>query len=165
MPCGIISSLCGVAAHNGYQFAIRNFVIGLSAFFFGHIAATDDTPINILHQYYFNIASILESSSDENLILSRHFSESASCSGLLAPIRTEVTRSSFNSHDNDICASVCPRCRAISFSFFIWLMRSSVTWLFCRKPVDFAALESSGIPCRYLLVNSPCANGENGMQP
>src|SRR5207244_1733877 len=51
------------------------------------------------------------------------------------------------------------------FSFFILAITSSVTWLSCKKPVDFAARESSGMPCRYLLVSSPCANGEKGMQP
>jgi hypothetical protein len=54
---------------------------------------------------YFNMVSIDASSSAENSILSRHFSESNSCAGLLAPISTDVTRSSFNNQANAICAN------------------------------------------------------------
>ena len=56
--------------------------------------------------FYFSIVSMVVNSSALNRRLSRHVSESVSCSGLLAPISTEVMRGSFSSHARAICASV-----------------------------------------------------------
>src|SRR3569833_3312532 len=102
MPGRLICRFFGIASHYSHEFAIGYFIVCLAALSFGDIAAADDTPLDGVHSFYqhcvpkarnyFNMDSILSSSSFENSILSRHFNESANCSGLLAPINTDVTR-------------------------------------------------------------------------
>jgi len=94
-----------------------------------------------------------------------HCNESVTCPGLLTPINTEVTRGSFITHASAICASDCPRCSASAFNFFTFSIFSFVIASSSIAPFPrwLAALESWGIPCKYLLVNNPCASGEKGI--
>ena len=103
-------------------------------------------------------------SSSVNEVLFIAFRLSSNCPTEVAPIMTEVTKSSFSTHANAISAKVCPRCSAISFRVLILHNTSSVNCSFLRKPPR-AIRESSGIPLMYRLVNNPCANGEKAMNP
>lgn len=69
-------------------------------------------------------------SSSVNEVLFIAFRLSSNCPTELAPIMTEVTKSSFSTHANAISAKVCPRCSAISFRVLILHNTSSVNCSF-----------------------------------
>ena len=73
-------------------------------------------------------------------------------------------RGSRSVHASAICASDCPRLRAISFSARIFASAWSVSRS-GESDVFAAAREPAGIPSRYLSVSIPCASGEKPMQP
>ena len=110
-----------------------------------------------------SIFSIVFSSSRLKWVFLKDWRASLTCSGLLAPINTEVTRGSFKSQASAICAKVWFLWTARSFNFLILSSFSGVTWFSCKNPCGLAARESEGIPFRYLSVSNPCAKGENGM--
>ena len=114
---------------------------------------------------FATISSIFCSSSlskDRYLIASRLL---ISCWVEEVPIITEVTRSSFNTHARDICASVWWRFCAISSSFWAASIRSLVKWEGCKNILPFAILLSAGMPWLYFPDSNPCAKGEKQMIP
>ena len=92
---------------------------------------------------------------------------SAICVGLLAPSITEVILSSFNTHASAIWANDWFLPAATLFSSFTFLTLSSVICDSVMAPFLRwrPALESAGIPFRYLSVSSPCARDEKVIQP
>ena len=79
-----------------------------------------------LSENYFIAASIAASSSQVNSKFSSAATLSSICSTLLAPIKTEVTRSSLRTHASAICARLCPLAAAILFNALTLATRSSV---------------------------------------
>ena len=73
-------------------------------------------------------------SSAEKVVFSIAFRLSANWPTELAPIMTEVTKSSFSIHASAISARVWPRRIASAFSAWILLKTSSVSATFLRKP-------------------------------
>ena len=108
--------------------------------------------------------SISFNSALEKLRLDKALKASSTCATLLAPMSTEVTRSSRSSHATAISASFCPRCCARSFNL---LIADNFACVSCSGLSDgfLLALDSVGIPCSYLSVNIPCASGEKAIQP
>lgn len=85
---------------------------------------------NPCHMFYILCASILSISSNsslEKVRLFNAFTFSSTCSTLLAPIKAEVTRPSRNTQARAICARLCPRSAARSFSCLTRFTTSTVT--------------------------------------
>ncbi len=81
-----------------------------------------------------------------------------------APTRAEVTRSSRSTQEIASWASDWPRPAAISLSARTWASVDSLSWPRDSEP-SRDAREPSGTPFRYFDVSTPCASGENAMQP
>jgi hypothetical protein len=89
---------------------------------------------------------------------------SSSWATLLAPMSTEVTRSSRSAQASASWARLCPRERATSSSARTCRSASSVSSS-VDSDLPWLAREPSGTPCRYLSVSMPWASGEKAMQP
>jgi hypothetical protein len=52
MPAGIIGRFAGIAAHDCHQSGVRNLAEGRPAFYFGHIATSNNSPPDcfVLHR-------------------------------------------------------------------------------------------------------------------
>jgi hypothetical protein len=70
------------------------------------------------------------------------------CSTRLAPINTEVISGFRSTHASAICAIVCPRPRARSFSLVTRSTTAGVTCSALRNVSGLDAREPSGIPLR-----------------
>ena len=89
---------------------------------------------------------------------------SSSCATLLAPISTDVTRWSRSAQDSASWASDWPRRRAISSSARTWASVCSFSWSVDSEDPS-AGPRAGRDAVGYLPVSTPCASGENAMQP
>ena len=120
----------------------------------------------LLNSYqYFKIFSIASNSSDVKGLALTIFVFSVICEAFEAPISTEVTSPSRSTQERAICARVCPRFAAISFKALICERRFADKASSFKKRPSVRIRLSSGMPCRYLSVKSPCANGQKAMMP
>ena len=87
-------------------------------------------------------------SSSENEVFRNACRLFCNCASELTPVNAEVTLSLRNTQAKAICARLCPRLAAISFSRRIRLITSSFTSEVCKYPCGSAALEPAGIPER-----------------
>ena len=121
-----------------------------------------ETPC-FFNVFYPRISSIYFNSSSVNAGASSDFTFSMICSGRDAPMITLVSGPR-RFQRSAICASVWPRFSAMALSAFILSMGALLTRS-AFKNYDFVAREPSGMPWRYLFVKSPCASGQNAIEP
>lgn len=132
--------------------------------FFSTLLTRELSTLYLLYASSRERALIRASSSSEKAVFSNARRLSAIWAVELAPMMTDVTRRSDNSHASAISASVCPRRRARSFSPRMRASMASVsTSLRSERPS--AMHESCGMPLRYRPVSSPCASGEKATNP
>ena len=96
--------------------------------------------------YYFRTASIAANSSAANARFFSVATFSSIYSTLLAPIKTDVTRSSLRTHASAICARLCSPSAAILFNAVILPASSSVMSDGFRKPSGYIIYAAEIMP-------------------